>query len=44
LKLGSTAAGSGQAERCEYLGKPFAPEVLVAKLELAKRVAPSPLR
>jgi EAL domain-containing protein (putative c-di-GMP-specific phosphodiesterase class I)/CheY-like chemotaxis protein len=27
-------------ERCEYLGKPFAPEALVAKLELARRLAP----
>lgn len=26
--------------RCEYLGKPFAPEALLAKLELAKRIAP----
>jgi diguanylate cyclase (GGDEF)-like protein len=29
-----------RAERCEYLGKPFAPEALVAKLELARRLAP----
>jgi diguanylate cyclase (GGDEF)-like protein len=27
--------------RCEYLGKPFAPEALLAKLELAKRIAPT---
>ncbi len=30
--------------RCEYLGKPFAPEALVAKLEGARRLAPIPVR
>jgi diguanylate cyclase (GGDEF)-like protein len=30
--------------RCEYLGKPFAAEALLAKLELAKRIAPIPVR
>ena len=29
-----------QDARCEYLGKPFAPEALLGKLEIAKRVAP----